>query len=793
MKIDFVPFYHPYVETFVARLNRYGLDSLFDRKLQIQPWPPGQQFDFNDTYKPIQSDGTNVVYSTPQELVDFDPGTTYSEYNWELFFHAPLLLAERLSTNQQFAEAQQWFHKIFDPTDRSPQTGPQRYWRTKKFFETSHDDYQQQRIEKILQQLAAGDVKLQPAVEMWLANPYQPDFVARLRTTAYQKAVVMKYLDNLIAWGDQLFRQDTLESVNAATQLYVLAAELLGRRPDEVTLGEDSAPQTYRQLSASLRSFARAIAGAENLVPAPAAAPPTPTIVTAGTALPWLLYFCVPRNEKLLGYWDTVADRLFKVRHCQNIAGVQRQLALFGAPIDPALLVRAVAAGVDVTTALDDISAPLPYYRFATMAAKADELVGELKAFGAALLAAMEKRDAEALARLRSGHELALLAAVRAVREKQVTEAGDSLAAVKKSRDAAQQKHDYYANRPFMNTFEIVHTVLSAGALALHEIAAEIDMTVSVVGLIPELKIGFPTTIGASFGGSNLANALKGLSGSITMIGNNLNSAGSLAATLGGYQRRADDWGFQANQATTEIAQIEQQIAAAGIRQDIATTELNNHMQQETNAGEVDQFLKDKFTNQELYDWMVGQLSTSYFQAYQLAYDMAKRAERAYRHELGLDTSNFIQFGYWDTLYSGLLAGERLGADLKRMEASYLELNARELELSKRMSLAQLDPVALLRLKETGRCYVSLPEALFDLDCPGHYLRRLKTVTFTVPCVAGPYTSVNLTATLLRSTVRTDPRLDGDKYARQPSDTRFRDQIGAVQTVVTSTGQEDGG
>ena len=42
----------------------------------------------------------------------------------------------------------------------------------------------------------------------------------------------MRYLDNLIAWGDQLFRRDTIESINEATQLYVLAAEILGPRPE---------------------------------------------------------------------------------------------------------------------------------------------------------------------------------------------------------------------------------------------------------------------------------------------------------------------------------------------------------------------------------------------------------------------------------------------------------------------------------------------------------------------------------------------------------------------------------
>ena len=51
------------------------------------------------------------------------------------------------------------------------------------------------------------------------------------RTVAYQKNVLIKYIQTLIAWGDQLFRQDSMESVNEATQLYVLAAMLLGPRP----------------------------------------------------------------------------------------------------------------------------------------------------------------------------------------------------------------------------------------------------------------------------------------------------------------------------------------------------------------------------------------------------------------------------------------------------------------------------------------------------------------------------------------------------------------------------------
>ena len=36
-------------------------------------------------------------------------------------------------------------------------------------------------------------------------------------------------------------------------------------------------------------------------------------------------------------------------------------------------------------------------------------------------------------------------------------------------------------------------------------------------------------------------------------------------------------------------------------------------------------------------------------------------------------------------------------------------------------------------------------EVLFDLDYPGHYLRRLKSVGLTIPCVTGPYTGVSCT------------------------------------------------
>jgi hypothetical protein len=86
-----------------------------------------------------------------------------------------------------------------------------------------------------------------------------------------------------------------------------------------------------------------------------------------------------------------------------------------------------------------------------------------------------------------------------------------------------------------------------------------------------------------------------------------------------------------------------------------------------------------------------------------------------------------------------------------------------------------------------------LPEVLFDLDYPGHYMRRIKSLSMTIPCVTGPYNSVNCTLTLLKSSIRKDSTLLGGKYGRQEGDPRFEDNIGAIQSIATSSAQSDSG
>lgn len=181
-----------------------------------------------------------------------------------------------------------------------------------------------------------------------------------------------------------------------------------------------------------------------------------------------------------------------------------------------------------------------------------------------------------------------------------------------------------------------------------------------------------------------------------------------------------------------------------------------------------------------------------YGKAFNLAFEVAKKAERALQHELGDPTISFIQYNYLDG-NEGLLAGEKLLFDVRAMEMSYHDLNQREYEMTKHVSLRLTDPVALLQLRSTGKCTFTMPEELFDLDGPGHYFRRAKSIAVTVPCVAGPYTSVNCTLLLQKSSIRVSPA-PGKHYEREGSDdARFNDYYGSVQAIVTSSAQDDSG
>jgi len=800
--------YHPHICDFITALNQKGIPGLLALANQsfvdIQwiptPFPQGHLGPaFEQQYSPTDS----VCKPYPQEVVDFTSSGAYSLYNWELFFHIPLLIATRLAHNQRFEDAQKWFHYIFNPTADSSDLPPARYWNFLPFQAKPEWG----RVEDLLRTLADPTAnwvtlhELGKQINEWKEDPFNPDLIARLRPVAYQKSVVMKYLDNLIAWGDYLFSQNTRETINQAQQLYVLAFEILGPRPVRIPPRGTIQEYTYNDLARLiLGEFSNPLITLENTYPystAPAKPNGGNSGLSGGVGFSSTLYFCVPQNDQLLAYWDTVADRLFKIRHCMTIGGVVQQLPLFAPPIDPGLLVQAAAMGLDLSSVLADIGAPVPYYRFAYVMQKALDLCGEVRALGSALLSALEKRDAESLALLRATQETYMLGLVTDIKQKQVTEAQAIADGLAKTLIVSQFRQSYYGGL-------LTRGLISEEQEQLDQLdtannwqmnAAFTEAGVASLKAMGEVLIaleGGPIT-GQSF----LADAADAAVKWFKLFAEQATYQSTRASIVGSHCRRSDEWTFQRDLASKESDQINSQIDAANIRVSIAQTEFDNHNRQIQDAQAIADFLTNKYTNQDLYDWMALQVSAVYFDCYQMAYGLAKKAECAFRFERGVTDSNYIQFGYWDSLKKGLLAGERLYLDLKRLDSAYLDQNKRDYEITKHISLVLTDPLALITLKQSGLCLLDLPEALFDADYPGHYMRRIKSVSLTIPAVTGPYTSVNATLTLLKTSIRMTSDAGGSEGAylrdQKSNDPRFVDNFGAIESIATSHGQSDSG
>ena len=600
-----------------------------------------------------------------------------------------------------------------------------------------------------------------------------------MRPGTYQRALVMRYLDTLIAWGDHLFTQDTIETINEATQLYVFAKQVLGARPELLEDAERPEPQTYSEIEADLDTFSNPLIALENS----AFSASTSSASGSGAATVESLlttYFCVPFNKKLLSFWDTTDDRLFKIRNGMNIEGVVRSLPLFQPPIDPAMLVRAAAAGIDIGSALS-AGAAVGNYRFSTMIGRAQSLTSTVRGLGQALLSALEKRDAEAMALLRQGHERAVLEAVKDVREQQIEEAKKGLQGLRKSQKVTEARHKYYKkliDKGWIKKENVAGDLLKAG-LGLDIGASTVQGAAAVAAWLPEIFGGLPP--GVTMGGIHVSTALSASAGVLSTVSGSLKSEASRLTIVAGYARRKKEWKHQRKLAKLELASLDKQIEGAKIRRDIAKIELKNHELQIAHSAEVRDFMERKYTNQQLYDWMSGQLATLHFQAWQLAQSTARKAQACYNHELGR-TDDFIGSAHWDGTRKGLLAADRLQLDLERMDQAYLDNDERELELTKHVSLARLDPFALAHLRATGECWFQVPEVLFDLDCPSHYFRRISSVALSAACVAGAQGQVNLALTMHGSRLRSDAT--GTVTESSSSD---------MPSIVTSTASQDAG
>ncbi|BAM92465.1 virulence plasmid 28.1 kDa A protein [Bradyrhizobium oligotrophicum S58] len=635
-----------------------------------------------------------------------------------------------------------------------------------------------------------------PAILAYEDDPFSPFAIARLRVSAFEKATVMQYVDTLINWGDSLFARSTWESITAATMLYVYAGNLLGPRPQQVGVcqGQEEANFQDIQDHYGTNPIPVFLIDLESVVPPIHSGGNDPVPVESHAFNDLGAYFCVPENDVLISYWDRVEAQLYKIRHSLDINGNFRLLALFEPPIDPLALVKAAAGSNNFLPSGGGSQNQAPPNRFAVVLSRARQLTATASQFGGQLLAAIERKDSEALAVLSNTFEGQLLGLSTQIQEDQISRLENTITALQKSQAGAKAALDHYTALIDRGLISSEQTNLDAMAAGLaFNIAGNILQTASAIAYtVPQVGSPFAMTYGGVQIGSSLA-ALAAAAG----IGSEVSSfVAQRSLTMAGYERRTEDWTLAQSNAQAEYDSLTAQITAAQYELQGTRQQLVVHNKQIAQNQQMANALSSKFTNEALYVWLAGRLSGLYYQTYRLALQAAIAAQAAYRYETD-SSRTFIDFDYWDPKYAGLLAGEGLSLALDLMEASYAQADTRRLEIERMVSLASLDPSALDMLRQSGSCSFSVPELLYDYDYPGQYARRIKSVSISIPAVVGPYQNIRATLTQTASWVAVTPALDNVKWlisrsGNQPATVWSDPSAGNLQIAVSRAIDDSG-
>ena len=395
-----------------------------------------------------------------------------------------------------------------------------------------------------------------------------------------------------------------------------------------------------------------------------------------------------------------------------NIEGVVRQLPLFEPPIDPALLVaRPRRPGSTSAASLGDLNAPLPLYRFAVMLQKAHRAVRRRARRSAARCSRRWRSATPRRSRCCAPrHEIALLDAVRDVKRAadRRGEAATSTALQKSQRRGRRRGATTTRARAIHERRASIAQLGADGAQRRCRPPGSRRRRVARHRSHHARHRARPRPASAARRRprSSSAAATSAKRGQAMRRGararlRRRSGRRRMAGTLGGYAAAPGRLGLpEATWPTKELEQIDKQIAAADIRVAIAEQRAANHDSCRSSNAQDDRRLPAHAstpTRSCTTGWS-GRSRATYFQSYQLAYDLAKRAERCFRFELGTDRLE---------LHPVRLLGQPEEGPARRASGCATtssawrprtcDQNRREYELTKHVSLVLLDPLALVR------------------------------------------------------------------------------------------------
>lgn len=247
------------------------------------------------------------------------------------------------------------------------------------------------------------------------------------------------------------------------------------------------------------------------------------------------------------------------------------------------------------------------------------------------------------------------------------------------------------------------------------------------------------------------------------MILTGLNSDLQVNQIRASFERRKQEWEYQLSLAVQDEIIGNQQIKLAKDRVRIVGQERAIAVLQNEHAQATLDFLKNKFTSAELYEWMSQVLEDAYAWFLQEATAMAILAQRQLAFERQIDLPPFVRTDYWvvdggsmggvdmtgqgAVDRRGLTGSTRLLKDLSELDQYAFNTNSPKLQLSKTISLNEIAPEELMALRDRSIANFRTTHEYFDRDYPGHYLRLIKKVSVTVIALNPPTKGIRATLT----------------------------------------------
>lgn len=739
-----VTFFAPYIpkeESDDAEYQAIMVGVVYSDKDLTTTFKTMQWFTWDTSKKQFVADEANDTATRgltsrllPDQSEPMDFSGANAIYFWEMFYYVPMMVFQRLLEEQHYDEAVRWISYVWDPKGYIVHGKKAEYtWNVRPLEEDSS----------------------------WNSDPLDsvdPDAVAQADPIHYKLVTFMRMLDLLIARGDAAYRLLERDTLNEAKMWYIQALALLGDEP--------YTPIGNGWVNPSLNEAA-SVTGQASYQAALSAVRTAQLQLMPLTANSLTNLFLPQQNEKLQGYWQTLAQRLYNLRHNLSIDGQPLSLSVYAASADPAALlnaaVTAAGGGADLPTVNET-----PLYRFPVMLEGARGMVNQLIQFGATLQSLIEKQDAESLSQLLQNQGSALILQSIRLQQQTIAELDADMKALETSREDAQNRLNSYQS--------LWDQDINAGetlALTMKEKAASASVAASVLYLSSAAADMAPNIFGLADGGSRWGGIPAAGGMGIEIDANIMQARAEKIGQTELYRRRREEWALQRDAAKAELNQIAAQMAAQSVRREAAVLQQTYIETQQAQMQAQLSFLQNKFSNGALYSWLRGKLAAIYYQFYDLTVSRSLMAEKAWQWQFNDYRTSFIRPGAWQSNYAGLMAGETLMLNLAQMEQRYLENVQREKEVTRTVCLSEVfaglssdaftlsDQIVKLVAAGKGSAgtegnglsvstdnQLQATLTLSDLDIGNDYpsslgnIRRIKQISITLPALVGPYQDV---------------------------------------------------